>query len=108
MLATITRGDIELNRQFTLGRVYRDGTTLHIRQSGLQLANFMRKEHERLYGRAMRLLSAGSIEEQAAWTWEDRGSWDQEEFYNNDQPKLATLKSIGYTNILQSSKKLVE
>lgn len=49
ILATVTRSDIELNRQFTLGRVYRDGTTLHIMQSGVQLANFMRKEHERLY-----------------------------------------------------------
>lgn len=49
VLATVTRPDIELNRQFTLGRVYRDGTTLHIRQSGVQLANYIRKEHERLY-----------------------------------------------------------
>jgi len=52
VLATLDRSEIELNRQFTLGRVYRDGTgegaVLHIVQSGCQLANFDRKNHERL------------------------------------------------------------
>lgn len=43
---TTTRSDVEMNRQFTLGRVYRDGLTLHIIQSGIQLPNFLRGQHE--------------------------------------------------------------
>lgn len=45
---TTDRTTIELNREFTLARVYRSGTTLHIVNSGVNLPNFFRKEHERL------------------------------------------------------------
>ncbi len=45
---TTDRTTIELNREFTLARVYRSGTTLHILNSGVNLPNFFRKEHERL------------------------------------------------------------
>ncbi|GAH96996.1 unnamed protein product, partial [marine sediment metagenome] len=46
--ATTDRLAIEFNRQFTLGRVYRDGATLHIVNSGFNLSNHTRYNHERL------------------------------------------------------------
>ena len=44
---TTDRTSIEQNRMFTLGRVYRSGTDIHIVQSGVLLYNFLRREHER-------------------------------------------------------------
>ena len=61
---TTTRADIELNRQFTLGRVYRDGNDTHIIQSGVQLPNFLRESHERLLAvRGFEQASGGAISE---------------------------------------------
>jgi len=61
---TTTRSDIELNRQFPLGQVYRDGTTLRIIQSGIQLPNFQREEHERIMAvRGFERASGGTISE---------------------------------------------
>ena len=46
--ATTNRSTIELNRQFILGRCYKNGTTLHIVNAGVHLPNLTRTEHERL------------------------------------------------------------
>jgi len=48
ILATTDRTAIRLTDQFTLGRVYRNGTTLHILDVGVDLFNQIRREHERL------------------------------------------------------------
>jgi len=62
--ATTTRSDIEINRQFPLGQVYRDGSTLHIIRSGIQLPNFLREEHERIMAvRGFEQASGGTISE---------------------------------------------
>ncbi|GAJ15215.1 unnamed protein product, partial [marine sediment metagenome] len=62
--ATTDRTTIELNRMFTLGRVYRDGVTLHIVNSGVNLYNHMRNNHERLIGvRGFERASGGVIAE---------------------------------------------
>ncbi len=61
---TTTRSDIELNRQFTLGRVFRNGINVHIIQSGIQLPNFLRRSHERLLAvRGFEQASGGAISE---------------------------------------------
>ncbi|GAG55732.1 unnamed protein product, partial [marine sediment metagenome] len=61
---TTDRTAIELNRQFTLGRVYRDGNDTHIIQSGVKLPNFLRKDHERLLAvRNFERASGGVISE---------------------------------------------
>ena len=44
---TQTRSDIEMYRDFPVGLVYRDGTTTHILESGMQLQNHARRAHER-------------------------------------------------------------
>lgn len=48
VLATVDRTAIRTTDQFTIGRVYRSGTTLHILQSGIILYNLARLGHERL------------------------------------------------------------
>jgi len=48
IVATTDRTSIELNRQFTIGRVYRKDTTLHILNAGIELPNLARNDHERL------------------------------------------------------------
>ncbi len=61
---TTTHSDIEMNRHFDLGRVYRDDTTLHIIQSGIHLPNVMRDDHERLLDvRGFERASGGAISE---------------------------------------------
>lgn len=61
---TTTRSNVEMNRQFTLGRVYRDGTVTHIIQSGVQLPNFLREEHERVFAvHGFQQASGGAISE---------------------------------------------
>ena len=49
--ATTDRTSIELNRHFILGRVYKNGTTLHILNAGVHIGNLTRTEHERLVER---------------------------------------------------------
>ena len=61
---TTTRADIESNRQFTIGRVYRVDNVTHIVQSGIQLPNFVRISHERLKEtRGFEQASGGAISE---------------------------------------------
>ena len=49
VVATTDRTTIELNRQFTLGRAFKDASNgLHILNSGVQVSNLARTEHERL------------------------------------------------------------
>jgi len=61
---TTTRSDIELNRQFLIGRVYRKDNETHIIQSGIQLPNFVRESHERLVAvRGFEQASGGAISE---------------------------------------------
>ncbi|MBA7553045.1 hypothetical protein ES705_45630 [subsurface metagenome] len=43
---TTTRGDIHLTDHFTIGRVYRIGTTLHILNSGVNLYNMVRRGYQ--------------------------------------------------------------
>ncbi|GAI10216.1 unnamed protein product, partial [marine sediment metagenome] len=65
--ATTDRLAIEFNRMFTIGRVYRDGATLHIVNSGFNLSNHMRYNHERLISvRGFERASGGVITEKAA------------------------------------------
>lgn len=45
---TKTRSDINGRTEFTLGRAYRDGTTLHIVNSGTNICNHVRDNHQRL------------------------------------------------------------
>ena len=51
IVATTDRSTIELNRHIILGRVYKNGTTLHILNSGVCVCNIIRKDHERLVER---------------------------------------------------------
>ena len=61
---TTTRSDIKQTWQFTLGRVFRDGNDLHIVQAGVQLANYMREDYERLLAvRGFEQSSGGTISE---------------------------------------------
>lgn len=46
ILATADRTTIRLQDQFTLGRVYKDGTDIHIINSGVNLYNATRRMHE--------------------------------------------------------------
>ena len=48
ILATATRTSVGLQDQFDLGRVYKNGTALHIINSGTNLYNIVRRAHERL------------------------------------------------------------
>ncbi|GAI43353.1 unnamed protein product, partial [marine sediment metagenome] len=65
--ATTNRLAIEFNRHFTIGRVYRDGATLHIVNSGFNLPNYIRYNHERLIlARGFERASGGVISEKAA------------------------------------------
>jgi len=48
ILATTTRSSIRLQDQFTLGKVYKSGASLHIINSGVNLYNAVRRNHERL------------------------------------------------------------
>ncbi|GAI99837.1 unnamed protein product, partial [marine sediment metagenome] len=65
--ATTDRTTIELNRMFTLGRVYRDVAALHIVNSGVNLYNHMRSNHERLMAvRGFERASGGVISEKLA------------------------------------------
>ena len=48
VFATVDRTTIECNRQFPLGVVYKNGTTLHIVNSGVHVSNLARTEHDRL------------------------------------------------------------
>lgn len=45
---TNDRDDIELNRMFTLGRVWKNGNTIHILELGVHIHNFIRRSHERV------------------------------------------------------------
>ncbi|MCK4248357.1 MAG: hypothetical protein KAX15_01100 [Candidatus Omnitrophica bacterium] len=61
---TTDRTTIELNREFTLARIFRSGTTLHIINSGVNLPNFAREEHERLLSvRGFERATGGEISE---------------------------------------------
>lgn len=61
---TTDRSSIELNRQFTLGRVSRDGVDLDIINSGCQLPNHERINHERLLAvRGFERASGGVVSE---------------------------------------------
>ena len=61
---TTDRSTIGLNVEHTLGRVYRDGNDTYIIQSGIQLPNFLREEHERLLAvRGFERASGGNIAE---------------------------------------------
>lgn len=61
---TTDRTTIELNREFTLARIFRAGTTLHIINSGISLPIFLRKEHERLLSvRGFERATGGEISE---------------------------------------------
>lgn len=61
---TTDRTSIEQNRMFTLGRVYRAGTSIHIIQSGVLLYNFLRREHERTLAlRGFERVSGGVVTE---------------------------------------------
>ena len=63
---TATRGNIHLSDHFTLGRVYKSGTDLHILQSGVNLYNAVRRSHERLVAvRNFERASGGVISESA-------------------------------------------
>lgn len=63
--ATTNRTTISLNTMFTLGRVYRDDTTLHIINSGIKLYNHTRDNHERLIQvRGFERASGGVIAEE--------------------------------------------
>ena len=62
--ATTTRADIEWNRHFTLGRAYRSGNDVHVVNSGTDLTNSVRRNHERLVGvRGFERDSGGVISE---------------------------------------------
>jgi len=65
---TTDRATIELNREFTLGRVYRSGDDVHaMSDGGLHLPNFVRMSHERLIGvRGFERASGGVISEDGA------------------------------------------
>ena len=59
---TTDRSSIGLNDEHTLGRVYRNGNSTHIIQSGIQLPNFLREEHERVFAlRWFERASGGNI-----------------------------------------------
>jgi len=61
---TTTRTDIEMNRHFTLGRVYRADNIVHVINSGTDLTNTARRNHERLIGvRGFEHDSGGAITE---------------------------------------------
>jgi len=65
--STIDRTAIRLSDQFTLGRVYKDGGTLHVINAGVQLDNHVRKNHERLVAvHWVERASGGVISEPAA------------------------------------------
>lgn len=65
--STTIRSDIRFTDQFTLGRVFKDGGTLHIINSGVGLDNHMRKNHERLVAcRWIEQASGGIVSEPAA------------------------------------------
>ncbi|MBA7527287.1 hypothetical protein ES705_19463 [subsurface metagenome] len=62
--ATATRGDIHLGDHFTLGRVYKSGTDLHILNSGVNIYNAVRRNHERLVAvRGFERASGGVVSE---------------------------------------------
>lgn len=61
IVATTNRASIELNRHFIIGRVYKNGTTLHILNAGVHLPNLARNEHERLVERDGFTYVSGSI-----------------------------------------------
>ena len=61
--ATIDRTTIEQYRQFTLGRVYRSGTTLSIINSGTRLTSHNRGTHERLVYRGVQHADGAVISE---------------------------------------------
>jgi len=62
--ATTSRADIEMNRHFPLGRAYRSGNTVHVVNSGIDLTNSLRRNHERLIGvRGFERDSGGTISE---------------------------------------------
>ena len=61
---TTTRTDIKDTWMFTLGRVYREDDVVHIVNSGINLANFIRDNHERLVStRGFERASGGTIAE---------------------------------------------
>lgn len=61
IVATTDRTSIELNRHFIIGRVYKNGSTLHILNAGVHLPNLARNEHERLVERDGFTYSSGTI-----------------------------------------------
>jgi len=46
--STTTKADIDHTTEFTIGKVYRDGTELHFLEGGTRLYNFARRVQERL------------------------------------------------------------
>ena len=61
IVATTNRASIELNRHFTIGRVYKNGSTLHVLNGGVHLPNLARNEHERLVERDGFTYASGAI-----------------------------------------------
>ena len=61
IVATTNRTAVELNRMFTVGRVYKNGTALHILNAGVHLSNLARTEHERLVERDGFTYTSGSV-----------------------------------------------
>ena len=61
IVATTNRASIELNRHFIIGRVYKNGVTLHVLNAGVHLPNLARNEHERLVERDGFTYSSGAI-----------------------------------------------
>ena len=61
IVATTDRTAIELNRHFNIGRVFKNGVTLHILNAGVHLPNLARNEHERLVERDGFTYASGAI-----------------------------------------------
>jgi len=66
ILATATRTDINLGDQFTIGRLYKNGTDIHIIGNGVNVYNATRRNHERLVAvRGFERASGGVVSESA-------------------------------------------
>lgn len=61
IVATTDRSTIEINRHFILGRVYKNGATLHVLNAGVHVPNLTRTEYERLVERDGFTHSSGAI-----------------------------------------------
>lgn len=64
ILATIDYSVIEMNRQFPIGMVYRNGNYVWCFTNGMNVVNYLRKTHERLLARNIfERMSGGEISE---------------------------------------------